>query len=419
MADGVRNGAGDSARGGTYEVARDGACDGRGARGDMRDGTCDGTCDGSHESAHEDARDGGRWGERGGALMECAVFRGPENMAIERRPIPECPDGGALVRVMACGICGSDVRAYYNGLKGGAAEQIIGHEIAGEIVEAAPGASRFRAGDRVALAPDISCGECYYCRRGLVNLCLRHRMLGTHLPGGFAQYVALPRDVLEHGFAEPVPAGMSWTHAAFAETVSAVLACQKRVGVSLGDSALIIGDGPVGCLHAEVARARGASKVFIAGLDRLETAAGFQPDLLLDSRDPEGCREQVMRATGGIGVDFAICAVPDASAQERALALCRKRGVLVIYGGAPASAELSRLNSNAIHYGEITVTGSFSYPATGLADALSAIRAGHVRPERYISHVLPLREAARGIERLRSGKAVKIMLDPWARQPLP
>jgi L-iditol 2-dehydrogenase len=410
--------------------------------------------------------------------MECAVFRGPENMAIERLPIPECPDGGALVRVMACGICGSDVRTYYNGLKGGAAEQIIGHEIAGEIVEAAPtrcgkrggfgrgaeaglpyagggpenggagatgarrggigtenncgtgedeggpsgcarGASRFRVGDRVALAPDISCGECYYCRRGLVNLCLRHRMLGTHLPGGFAQYVALPRDVLEHGFVEPVPAGMSWTHAAFAETVSAVLACQKRVGVSLGDRVLIIGDGPVGCLHAEAARARGASKVFIAGLDRLETAAGFQPDLLLDSRDPEGCREQVMRATGGIGVDFAICAVPDASAQERALALCRKRGVLVIYGGVPASAELSRLNSNAIHYGEITVTGSFSYPATGLADALSAIRAGHVRPERYISHVLPLREAARGIERLRSGKAIKIMLDPWARQPQP
>ena len=345
--------------------------------------------------------------------MNCAVFADVERMEYMKRPIPGCPKGGLLVKVLACGICGGDVRNFHNGLKGGITNQIMGHEIAGEIVEADAAVTRFIVGDRVALAPDVSCGTCWYCRRGLVNLCQNHRMLGTHLPGGYAQYIALDQDVLSHGFIEKIPDNMPYDHAAFAETASAVVACQARVNVSLGDVALIIGDGPVGCLHIEVARARGAGKVLLAGMDRLALAERFSPDLLLDNRDPEQVAAGVMEATGGIGADVVICAVPSVEPQQQALELCRKRGWVIIYGGVPKSAEMTTLNSNLIHYNELNLTGAFSYPPTALADALRAIAAGQIDPKKYISCRVPLHEVTHGMDLMQRGEALKVIVEPW------
>ena len=345
-------------------------------------------------------------------FMQCAVFLGVENIAIETRKIPKCPPQGLLLRVRACGICGSDVRNYFNGLKDGVTERIMGHEIAGEIIEAAADAVGFIAGDRVAMAPDISCGMCFYCRRGLVNLCNHHRMLGTHFNGGFAQYMVVPREVLLHGFIEKIPDDMAYEKAAFAETAAAVLACQKRLGISIGDKVLIIGDGPVACLHVEVARARGCGSVMLAGLDKLALAAAFKPDYLFDNRDPKAASDGIMNATNGIGADFVICAVPSVEVQAQALSVCRKRGTIVIYGGAPKSNENTVLNSNLIHYNEITVTGAFSYPATGLSDALEAIRIGHINPEAYITYKTNLENIVKGINDMKNGKALKVMVLP-------
>lgn len=348
--------------------------------------------------------------------MKAAVFRDVERIETEERDIPSCPPGGLLVRVKACGICGSDIRNFHNGLKDGVKNQIMGHEISGEVVEADLAAAHFRQGDRVALAPDVSCGRCWYCRHGLVNLCLSHRMLGTHLPGGYAQYLALPAEVLQHGFVEPIPEGMSYEHAAFAETAAAVLACQKRISVSLGDTVVIIGDGPVGCLHIEAARARGAKTVILAGMDRLDLAAGFHPDLLLKNDDPARVKAAVLEKTGGIGADFVICAVPTAAVQEEALELLRKRGCAVIYGGVAKGRETTTLNSNLIHYNELTVTGAFSYPATGLADALSAIESGGIHAEKYIGARIPLEKVPEGMALVASGKVLKAVIDPWMRE---
>jgi len=345
--------------------------------------------------------------------MRCAVFVDVERMELMERPIPDCPKDGLLVKVHACGICGGDVRNYHNGLKGGVKNQIMGHEIAGEIVEADASVARFKVGDRIALAPDVSCGTCWYCRRGLVNLCQNHRMLGTHFPGGYAQYIALDRDVLSHGFVEKIPEGMLYDHAAFAETASAVVACQARMNVSLGDTVLIIGDGPVGCLHIEVARARGAGKVLLAGMDKLALAERFSPDLLLDNRNPEQVAASVLQVTDGIGADLVICAVPSVLPQQQALELCRKRGWVVIYGGVPKSTEMTTLNSNLIHYNELNLTGAFSYPPTALADALRAIAAGQIDAQKYISCRVPLHQVTWGMDLVRRGEALKVIVDPW------
>lgn len=346
-------------------------------------------------------------------MMKAAVFKDIENIAMEQRPIPECPDGGMLVKVYACGICGGDVRNYHNGLKGGVTNQIMGHEIAGDVVEVGGGVTRFKVGDRVAMAPDVSCGECWYCKRGLVNLCVSHRMLGTHFPGGYAQYLALPKEVMQRGFVEPIPQGMSFEHAAFAETASAVIACQKYNNVSLGDNVVIIGDGPVGCLHVEVARARGAAKIILIGMDKLDLAAKFHPDYLMDNRDPKAVIEKVKELTGGIGADIVISAVPSVIPQQQAIDMVRKRGRVVIYGGTPKHAEMTTLNSNTIHYNEILITGAFSYPATGLSEALSAIHTGKINAGMYVNAKVSLEDVVKGMNMVSSGEALKVVIDPW------
>lgn len=345
--------------------------------------------------------------------MKAAVFRGVENIQLEERPIPPCPEDGLLVKVHFCGICGGDVRNYSNGLKGGVVDRVMGHEIAGEVMEAGAKAGLFKVGDRVALAPDVSCGECWYCKRGLVNLCLNHKMLGTHYDGGFAQYLALPGEVLRRGFVEPIPEGMPYPHAAFAETASAVIACQKRIGVTLGTRMVIVGDGPVGCLHVEVARAMGAGQIIMVGMDKLELAKAFAPDILIKNDDAAKTVQTVLNATGGIGADVVMLAVPTAKVQQQGVEMARKRGTVVIYGGVPKTAEESQLNSNTIHYNEITVTGAFSYGATGLSDALDAIHAGQVSPEKYIGATVPLSGLEEGIGMSRRGEALKVMVDPW------
>lgn len=348
-------------------------------------------------------------------IMKAAVFKDIGNIVIEERPIPDCPDGGMLVKVHACGICGGDMRNYRNGLKDGIKNQIMGHEIAGEVVEASSLIKHFKVGDRVALAPDVSCGTCWYCKHGYVNLCTSHKMLGTHFPGGYAQYMALPPEVMQRGFVEPIPEGMSYQHAAFAETAAAVIACQKLNDVSSGDTVVIIGDGPVGCLHIEVARARGAGKIIMIGRGKLDLAAKFKPDLLLSNRNPEEeVIAKVLEATEGIGADIVISAVPSVQPQQQALQMVRKRGRVVIYGGTPKNAEMTTLNSNLIHYNEIMVIGAFSYPATGLADSLSAIHSGDINADMYLSATVSLEDVVKGMDMVAKGEALKVIIDPWA-----
>jgi L-iditol 2-dehydrogenase len=349
-------------------------------------------------------------------IMRAAVFKDIEQIVVEEREIPICPKNGVLVKVHSCGICGGDVRNYHNGLKGGITNQIMGHEIAGEVVEVDSGVTRFKTGDRVALAPDVSCGECWYCKRGLVNLCLNHRMLGTHFPGGYAQYIALPEDVMRHGFVEPIPEGMSYDEAAFAETAAAVIACQNYNNVSLGDTVVIIGDGPVGCLHIEVARARGAKKIIVIGRDKIELAKSFGPDDIFENSDPTAVTASVRELTDGIGADFVICAVPTVAVQQQALEMVRKRGKVIIYGGVAKTRETTQLNSNIIHYNEIMLLGAFSYPATGLQDALSAIATGKITASKYFSAHVSLEHIVDGMKMVEKGEALKVIISPWLEQ---
>jgi L-iditol 2-dehydrogenase len=343
--------------------------------------------------------------------VKAAVFEGPERLVVKEVPDPKCGPGDVVLEVHACGICGSDVRNYRTGLKGGVGSQIMGHELTGVVREAGSDTRGFQAGDRIAVAPDVSCGRCWYCRRGLVNLCVDHRMIGTHWPGGFAEYLHLPPEVLARGMVHRIPEGLSLTDACLSEPASSVLAAQQNAGIGLGDTVLIIGDGPIGCLHVEVARARGASRVIMAGLMRLADAERFAPDALLDAASRDTVAE-TLRLTGGLGADVAICAAPVAAIQEQAVEAVRKRGRVILFGGLPKSAPMTTLNSNLIHYNELTVAGAFSYPATTHQQALETIRDGRIMPSKYFTLTVSLDDVVEGFRAAAEGRALKVLVRP-------
>lgn len=344
--------------------------------------------------------------------MKAAVFEGVEKIVVREIPIPQCEDNGMLVRVEACCICGGDIRNFHSGLRYGVEKQVMGHEIAGVVEEVGSKVKGFKPGDKVAIAPDVSCGECYYCKRGLVNLCLNHKMLGTNWPGGFAQYIYLPGEVLSRGFVEHIPEGLSFEEAAMAEPASSVVACQEYINVKLGDTVIILGDGPIGFLHVEVARARGAAKVIISGRSRLHFASQFNPDHVINitNQDPV---EEVLKITDGFGADIAICAAPVTSIQEQAVEMVRKRGKVVLFGGVPKNQPMTTLNSNLIHYNEISVIGSFSYPSTGLSDAINLIAQGKISAKKYVTKTVGLDRILDGIAYAEQRKALRVAVKPW------
>lgn len=343
--------------------------------------------------------------------MKAAVFEGPETISIREVELAPCGPDDMIVKVHACGICGSDVRNFKSGLRHGVEKQIMGHEFTGKVTEIGENVRSFSVGDLLAFTPDVSCGECTYCKRGWVNLCNNHRMLGTNWPGGFAEYVHIPEVVIRRGIFNTIPDGVSLDDAALSEPASSVLACQERAGLGLGDSMAVFGDGPIGCLQTEVARARGASTVIMVGLARLDDARRFQPDLLIDAASQDPVRE-IKSFTGGAGVDVAVCANPVASTQEQAVESVRKRGRVILFGGLPKTDPMTSLNSNIIHYSEVEVVGAFSYESRIHWKSLLAIRDGAINPKKYFNRTVSLDDIVEGFRAAASGEALKVLVKP-------
>lgn len=347
--------------------------------------------------------------------MRTAYLIEPERMELKDVQVPECEAAGILVKVEACGICGGDVRNYKQGLRADVGPQIMGHEIVGIVEKTGEEVTGFSAGDRVALAPDVSCGKCYYCKRGLVNLCTNHRMIGTHWPGGFAQYVYLSGEIIANGFIEHIPENISFEDAAMAEPSASVIACQQRAGIQPGDTVVVIGDGPIGCLHIEVAKARGASKTILIGKHRLEIAKRFEPNHIIATQE-RGDVKEVMRLTEDLGADFVICANANAATQKVAVEMCRKRGTVILFGGVPKANPMTSLDSNLIHYNEISVVGAFSYPSTGIEMALRYIQDGKIDARKYITKQVSLENIVEGIQAASRGEALKVLVRPWSEK---
>lgn len=346
--------------------------------------------------------------------MKAAFLTGKRTLKVRDIPEPDCPEDGLVLKVGACGVCGSDLRRWKEGPPADVEAYIPGHEVAGEVFATGARVTRFRPGDHIAVAPDIHCGRCWYCQRGMYNLCDHIRFIGisSGLPGGFAEQMVLTGEILENGIVHKVPDDMSYRLGALAEPLSSVIAAHDKAGTSLDDVVVVLGAGPIGCLHILVAKARGAQVIVSEPSEqRRADAARFAPDALVDPFQ-EDLVAFVRNYTGGLGASIAICANPIAVTHAQAVELTRKAGRIVLFGGLAKDNPLTTLDGNRIHYGEQIVAGAFSYHPSHHETAVSLLYRNIFPADKLITHIFPLDEIAKAFETAASGAGLKVMVEP-------
>ena len=346
--------------------------------------------------------------------MLAAQVEGLGVMRLAEKPIPRPGRDSLLIKVHACAICGSDVRIFRRGDARAKYPVVIGHEIAGVVAGVGGNIKGFREGDRVCVAPGHGCGACRYCLSGRSNVCLDPRpSIGYASDGGFAEYMVPPENVVRLGFVNPIPDGITFDRASMSELLACSINAQENAPVQNGETVLIIGAGPAGCMQIELSRLKGARKILLAqrGRDRLEMAGRFGPDRVIATSE-EDLRQAVMAETEDLGADVIYVCAPAREAQEQALQLLAPRGRINFFGGLPKDDCRLTTDANAIHYKEYFVSGASSSLARQNKEALALIAAGKVRAELYITHRFPLADIAEAFAAVESRRAIKVVVNP-------
>lgn len=343
--------------------------------------------------------------------MKALVFQEPKNILLKEVPDPSCPTDGILLKVRGCGLCGSDLRTYHSGHKNVIPPWILGHEIAGVVEEIGREVKGYKKGDRLAVAPPVYCGKCYFCLRGEYDLCLNIKEIAQHWPGGFAEYMVIPREALLLGNVNFIPRNVSFYQAAISEPLSSCIKAQQMAQVEIGDTVVIIGAGPIGCFHTELAYNRGASKVILMDImpERLNLAERFQPEVLINNNQ-SGYISRVFKETNNLGANVVIVACPSGKAQTESTKMVRKGGRIIFFGGLPHNKSQIFLDTNLIHYKNLQVYGSSRFAPEHNKLALKMIAEGKIKADQYITHILPLENYQKAIQLLEDGKALKVVL---------
>jgi L-iditol 2-dehydrogenase len=352
--------------------------------------------------------------------MRAAVWNGPGAMSIGTAPDPTCPEDGVLLQVLACGICGTDVRSFYNGDRRIVPPWVLGHEISGRLIEIGARAERevgeagLGIGDSVHCISTLWCGRCRMCRSGHENLCLHGELMGFDHPGAYAEHVAIPQIALKNLFL--IPDGLTPAHATFADPLSDVICGHKDLAITLDDVVVVIGAGPVGTAHAALARLQGAGQVLLLErtAQRLELARAILGDerlAYIDTESEDGSAA-VMRATLDFGADVVIVACSSDAAQEEAMGMAAPRGRVMFFGGLPKGTTAIQFPSNVLHYREVQVHGSYASRHRDQVRALDMLATDAGGICSVVSEIIPLDETPGAFERIRAGEALKLVVAP-------
>ena len=345
--------------------------------------------------------------------MKAALMYGPNDIRFEETEKPVCPKDGLILKIIAVGLCGSDIRNLTTDSRKGAYPFIYGHEIVGVVDEIGGEQTKYKVGDRLFLFPGTYCMECDECVSGHSENCANEHVAKLAGTGGFAQYIAVGGEKIRYGGIYEIPEGVSFEAASLGEPLTSVFACLENIQVGFPDTLVIIGAGPIGDFMAQLAKLRGAQKVIMIDINdkRLEMAKQFGVDVTINSANEDPI-EAVKRLTNGRGADKVISATPANTTQQQSLFMVRKGGVVVFFGGVPKGS-LTELDTNLIHYNNLWIKGHFgaSYDQSRRAFELAI---SPVFPtEKFITHILPLSKINEGIQLTRSGEAIKVVLHPW------
>jgi L-iditol 2-dehydrogenase len=342
--------------------------------------------------------------------MQAARLFGKEDFRTVEVPEPESGSADMVLQTGAALICGTDIRIYSNGLPHITPDHpvTLGHEISGTIVRVgAAFADRYQEGMRVAVAPNYGCGVCDRCVSGNTQLCPNYTAIGIHSDGGFAEFVRIPEQAVRQGNVVPLPDSVSFTEAAMVEPLSAVYNGFERSHREPGERVLIFGAGPIGVMHAKLYRAAGAGMIIMNDIneERLKQAKQVEPSIT--TCVGEEAREVVNELTGGEGVDISVTAAPAPAAQQLAVELTGLEGRVVLFGGLPKDKAKVPLDSNAIHYKQLWVTGITRQNLRHYREMLKLIETRVIDLTGIFTHSYKLSEASTAIENARSGVGLR------------
>ena len=345
--------------------------------------------------------------------MKVARLYAPGDLRVEDLPVPDAGPGDLVIRVRTCSTCGTDAKIFRFGHHHISLPRVLGHEVAGEVTEVGSGVGDWSEGDRVQIIAAIPCGVCHYCRKGQHTVCEDLESIGYQYDGGFAEFMQVPAKVLAVDGVNRVPEHVPFEEASLTEPLACVLNGQELAQVGEGDAVVILGAGPIGCLHVRLARARGAKTVVLIDVNqgRLDLAARAEPDVSIDSTKDDPI-DAVRKMTEGRGADVVITATGVGQAQEQALEMTAPRGRISLFGGLPKDNSTIRFDSNLVHYGEISVFGAYGSAPRHNREALSLIADGKVRVDDLITHRMPLANVHRAIETVISGDGLKVVIEP-------
>ena len=346
--------------------------------------------------------------------MKAALYSGPQDLKVVDVPTPIQGAKEILIRVHSCATCGTDAKIYNHGHPRLNPPQIIGHEIAGEIVSVGSSVKGYSIGDRVQVIAAIPCGTCWLCLAGRMTICENQLSMGYQFPGGFAEFMVIPDEVIRVNGVNRIPANVSYDEAAVTEPLACVLNAQQILNVQKGDTVLVMGAGPIGCLHVRVARALGAAKVFLADINggRLEMSAKVvQPDAFFDMSQVS-LADEILKVTDGHGPSIIITAAPAAKAQEQAISMVARGGKVSFFGGLPKDAPFINCDANIVHYKEVTLYGANGSSPQQNLDALNMIASGEVKVSDLITHKVQLDDVQSAIDAVLSGVAIKVVINP-------
>ena len=338
--------------------------------------------------------------------MRAAFLYGKEDIRVEEVELPSVEAHGLRIKVLACGICGSDARMYFTGpTPRYISPVILGHEVAGQVVEVGPQAEGYAPGDLVTLAPLIPCMRCPACSRGQDNLCQQAQVIGCTVHGGMAEFITVPSQMVLAGGVAKLPPAVSHRAGALTELLGCCLHGLLEIGVTLGDRMLVIGDGPIGLTFLQLARRMGAAYVATSGRrpPRRALAEELGADEALDAEAVD------LQDKFGQSLDRVIVAAADIEVTARAASLLRPGGNLLLFSGYTYGTALP-LDVNAVHYRELHIHGSIDCTIRDFRMAAQLLP--QLQMEKLITASFPLEQVQEAFHASRNRDAIKVVIEP-------
>jgi L-iditol 2-dehydrogenase len=328
--------------------------------------------------------------------MKAAMIYGIKDVRLEDIPEPKAGPGDVVIKVEAATTCGTDVKTYMRGsvLSRGRAAHVFGHECSGTVVEVGAGVTKFKLGDRVATHNSAPCGKCYYCKVGQSSMCQSRVGLG----GAFCQYVKIPAPIVEQN-AFLMPDDLSFRAACLLEPFSCAVYGVDEIGIHWGETAVVVGAGPIGLMILRGAVMQGAH---VISMDMSDYRLGVARQLgAAETINATGLEDQVKavrdRTPDGRGVDVAIEAVGTPDTWEKTIKMARKGGRVLLFGGCKPDTTIT-VSTELMHYGHMTIKGVFHTTPLHVQRAFDLICRRAITPEVFITGKYPLSEVVQAIE---------------------